>query len=273
MEIIGNRNQYLKSLKLEQYWDMKKSGAISIMEKVDVHASSGKGIGSDQEKEQERAIQKKLNKIKAKLRAGARLTGAEKAFLRKHAPKLYLEMLKLEREQAAYEERLKRCRTRDEVEQVKNERFQEVAAASKEQSTEETIAQYNRMQAAEKNVASEIRRKPWQSDLDRKKRKIDRQKEEREKRVREKKEQQKRIKEEYYKKKKDQEYYEEMVEEKEENLEIWLETEQMLERQMVEVVEEFTQEAAAPTTKAFAAYRAMASVGTDMEKEKYSRKA
>lgn len=182
-------------------------------------------------------------------------------------------MLKLEREQAAYEERLKRCRTRDEVEQVKNERFQEVTAASKEQSTEETIAQYNRMQAAEKNVASEIRRKPWQSDLDRKKRKIDRQKEEREKRVREKKEQQKRIKEEYYKKKKDQEYYEEMVEEKEENLEIWLETEQMLERQMVEVVEEFTQEAAAPTTKAFAAYRAMASVGTDMEKEKYSRKA
>ena len=79
MEIIGNRNQYLKSLKLEQYWDMKKSGAISIMEKVDVHASSVKGIGSDQEKEQERAIQKKLNKIKAKLRAGARLTGAERS--------------------------------------------------------------------------------------------------------------------------------------------------------------------------------------------------
>lgn len=64
-----------------------------------------------------------------------------------------------------------------------------------------------------------------------------------------------------------------MVEEQEENLEIWLETEQMLERQMIEVVEEFTQEAAAPTTKACAAYRAIASVDTDMEKEKYSRKA
>lgn len=237
------------------------------------NTSSLKKIGSDREKEEERVIQKKLSKIKAKLRAGARLTAAEKAFLRKHAPKLYLELLKIEREQAAYEERLRRCRTKDEVERVKNEKFQEVTKASKEQGMEEAIAQYNRMQAAEKNVASEICRKPWQSELDRKKRKIERQKEERKKRVQEKKEQQERIKKEYYKKKKDKEYHEEMVEEQEENLEIWLETEQMIERQMIEVVEEFTQEAAAPTTKAFAAYRAIASVDTDMEKEKYSRKA
>lgn len=273
MDIMRNRHQYLKSLKLEQYWDMKKSGTIGITEKVDVNGLAAKKISTDSSGDNERAIQKKLAKIKAKISAGARLTGAEKAFLRKHAPKLYLEYLKMERDQAAYKERLKRCRTRDDVERVKVEKLREIAAASKDQEVEETLGQLSRMYAAEKNVSSEIRRKPWQSEIDQKKAREARRKAERKKRVEEKKELEKRIREEIRRRERAQELHQEMEEEEEEDLEIWLEQERMLEQQIVEVVEEFPQEAEAPTTKAFAAYRAIAEAPTEAEKEKYSRKA
>lgn len=273
MDIMRNRQEYLKSLKLEQYWDMKKTGLMGITEKVDVNGSSVKGIQGQQEDEQDRAIQKKLSKIRAKMRAGARLTGAEQAFLRRHAPKLYLEYLKMEREQAAYEERLKRCRTQDEVERVKTEKAGEIARASKEQEPEEVMGLMVRAQRAEKNVASVVRRKPWQSELDKKRMKEIRRKEERKKRVEEKKEREERIREELRKQERDREYYEELREEEEEDLEVWLEREQMVERQMVEVVEEELLEAEAPTTRAFAAYRAIAAAPSETEKEKYSRKA
>lgn len=115
-------------------------------------------------------IQKKLQRIKNKLKAGARLTGEEKAFLREHAPDLYRKVIALERERAAYEEQLKAARTRDEAENIRMNRMTMAAAAGEKKDVEFEMIRMAQLQAAEAETKMIVLSKPWKHEQDRERR-------------------------------------------------------------------------------------------------------
>lgn len=142
MEYYSNAYQYMKQKKIQAYPEMESS--------------------------EETAVQEKLGKIRAKLQSGARLTGAEKEYLRKHDPQIYSKVMALEEEEDAYAERLKQSRTRDDAERAKTEKLAELAAGMKKEDAVYMLTRLNRMREVEKKLASVILRKPWQQELDRK---------------------------------------------------------------------------------------------------------
>lgn len=168
MELYSNMYQYLRQSKLKGYWGMKTSGEVSYTEKLDLNASFVKAMSAGMQSKEETAVQEKLGKIRAKLKAGARLTAAEKDFLRKHDPKLYQKVVALEQEQSAYEDRLKKCRTRDDAERIKTQKLAELASHGDKEDAEYLMIRLNQMKEAEKKTSSIVSRKPWQRDLDKK---------------------------------------------------------------------------------------------------------
>ncbi|MCI8268837.1 MAG: hypothetical protein HFG55_04095 [Lachnospiraceae bacterium] len=115
-------------------------------------------------------IQKKLQKIKNKLRSGARLTGEEKAFLQEHAPELYRKVIALERERAAYEEQLKAAKTRDEAENIRMNRMSMAVAAGEKKDAEFEMIRMAQLQAAEAETKMIVLSKPWKHEQDRERR-------------------------------------------------------------------------------------------------------
>lgn len=170
MFIIGNMNQHLRSMKMEQRWKLKKSGVISLTAKAGLNVSLTEVMSPKKTGLSKEEICKKLAKIRRKLASGARLTASEKEFLRQYAPELYRKAIALEEERAAYERRLKACKTREEAEQVKLEKMAEIAAAQDKEDAEFAMARLSQMEAAEKDLDTEIRKKPRKQDLDEKKR-------------------------------------------------------------------------------------------------------
>lgn len=57
--------------------------------------------------------------IDLKLRCGQKLTAEEKEYLQKHDPQAYQKVKSIEAEQKSYENELKKCKTKEEVERVK----------------------------------------------------------------------------------------------------------------------------------------------------------
>ena len=124
-------------------------------------------VSSDTPSKNRAAIRRKLARIRQKLMAGGRLTAEEKAFLRRYAPKLYEQAMAMERERAAYEERLKRCRTKEEAERVKNEKMMEMAEGEDED-RELQMMRMAQTKAAEDDAAPAVNRKPSQVEQEKK---------------------------------------------------------------------------------------------------------
>lgn len=168
MELYSNMYQYLRQSKLKGYWGMKTSGEVSWTEKLDLNASFARAVSPGMQSNEDAAVQEKLGKIRSKLKAGARLTTSEKEFLRKHDPQLYLKVVALEQEQSSYEDRLKKCRTRDDAERIKTMKMAELASNMNKEDAEYLMIRFGQMKEAEKKTASIVSRKPWQRDLDKK---------------------------------------------------------------------------------------------------------
>ena len=168
MEYYSNAYQYLKQKKMLSYLEMKTSGDLSWTDKIDPGVSPTQALSPGMKSSEEMAVQEKLGKIRAKLQSGARLTGAEKEYLKKHDPQLYSKVMALEEEEEAYAERLKQSRTRNDAERAKTEKLAELAANMKKEDAAYMLARLNRMREVEKKLASVILRKPWQQELDRK---------------------------------------------------------------------------------------------------------
>lgn len=162
--------------------DMKSVGGLDN--------SLFKTMSSKKTSKNQSAVRRKLERIKRKLRSGARLTAAEKEFLRRYAPGLYREAIAAEHQRAAYEARLKRCRTKEEAERVKTEKMMEMAAR-KDQDPETKMIHMAQTRAAEQAAAPSIRRKPSQVDLENKRRQVQR----RQQKVRKEKEKEKQTRE------------------------------------------------------------------------------
>lgn len=169
MEIYSNVYQYLKQNRMEGLLGLKKSGVYLWTDKLDANGPLGKVLSAGMLGSEDKAVKEKLAKIRAKLRSGARLTGEEKNFLQTHDPQLYRKITALEKEEAAYEERLKKCSTRDEAERAKTEKLGQIAADLKQEDPEFSMLRLTRMQDVEKKTAIAVSRKPWQRELNQKK--------------------------------------------------------------------------------------------------------
>lgn len=134
-----------------------------------MNTSFAKSVSPGLSGKEETSVKDKLSKIRAKLRSGARLSGEEKEVLRANDPGFYQKVMELEKEAAAYEERLKKSRTRDEAEQAKTEKLGQIAADLNKEAPEYSFLRLMRMQEAERKMASTISRKPWRREIDQKK--------------------------------------------------------------------------------------------------------
>lgn len=179
METIGSLNQYLKSVKLERRWEarqagrMGKGGKAPLATGIQLNRTGSmmfvKAVNSGKSGLSKSQIQKKLDMIKSKLKAGGKLTGEEMAFLRRYAPELYRKVAALEKERENYEERLKDADTRDEAEQIKAEKLAQTAASSDRKDPEFTLVRIAQFQAADADTRKIVLTKPWRRELNQEK--------------------------------------------------------------------------------------------------------
>ena len=117
--MIGSLNTYTQNMKMQMKWEKKKASGD--------YTSDGTMSIDDWLKKQTEGTEKTMDKesrqtmatIELKMNSGKRLTSAEMEFLRKNAPETYKKAKAIETERKAYEQRLKSCKTKEEVQRVK----------------------------------------------------------------------------------------------------------------------------------------------------------
>jgi len=113
---IGNISAYTKNLKLQTMWDMKKRSG-----NVTAHQDTGSNwIQEDLERQREN---EKLARITTKVLNGKKLTSEERDYLRAKNPQAYQQLLNSEQEQKAFEDALRRCKTKEDVQRLKTDRI------------------------------------------------------------------------------------------------------------------------------------------------------
>ena len=118
--MINSLDMYAKNLKMQMKWEQKKAtndyaadGTTSIADKLRKEAaeqlSALEGSSS----------QATMSGIQAKLMAGRKLTSAEMEYLKKNDPNTYQQAKYREMERKAFEQRLRSCKTKEEVQRLK----------------------------------------------------------------------------------------------------------------------------------------------------------
>lgn len=116
--MIGTINDYAKSWKLQTQWNLKQQQG-DLTAHGDTLSDWLNGPDTDTDSPYGQHGDSKLRKIHQKLEAGGTLTQREREYLQAKDPEAYQELVKLEKEQEAYERALKRCRTREDVQRLK----------------------------------------------------------------------------------------------------------------------------------------------------------
>lgn len=120
---IGSLGNYMKNFKLQTQWQMKKqSGDIlnnkkSLQEWVD-DTSAALSLLKNNEKDKN-SSNIDVEALYTKIQSGKKLTAAEKDYLRMHDPQMYEKVKSIERERKAYEDEIKRCKTKEDVQRAK----------------------------------------------------------------------------------------------------------------------------------------------------------
>ncbi len=129
LSTIGSVNQYAKGVALKTQWNLKKkSGDVTAHKKgLDDFLS----VSSSASRTEQDADNEKLQKITSKVNVGAKLTEKEMEYLKAKNPQLYEKLRQIEREQKAYEEALRRCKTKDEAQNLHMARVSEAMQAAK----------------------------------------------------------------------------------------------------------------------------------------------
>ncbi len=126
---IGQIGQHMKHVSLSAKWEKKqKTGDLTEKQSI-----LRKDFKAEHEKEREEMLplmkemaekkDHKMAKIEAKIKSGADLTYEEKEYLKKNAPDKYKAVQKSEQEEKAYAEALKRCKTKEDVQRLKQQKM------------------------------------------------------------------------------------------------------------------------------------------------------
>ena len=111
---IGN---YTKTLKLQTQWEIKKQSGDVTGHSKSLNDLLSATVASDAEKEHTDGD--KLSEIMQKVYSGKKLSGEELEYLQAKSPELYQKVRDMEQEQKSYENELKKCKTKEDVQRVK----------------------------------------------------------------------------------------------------------------------------------------------------------
>lgn len=116
MMIMGTLNSYLKGLSL-RYKAQERMRDPTM----------AKGNTSSLRELQKQDRNKQLNAITVKLKSGQKLSGQEMEYLRRYSPALYEKAVKIRQERDQYRESLRKSRTKEDAEQKKAQKLQELS--------------------------------------------------------------------------------------------------------------------------------------------------
>lgn len=122
MNIFGTANSYVQRMALT----FKAQQRIMNPSAIRQPAKSEPMRQAEQE-----AIAKRLTTITGKLKAGKKLSGQDLQFLSRHAPELFEKAVKIAKEREEYQKQLKKCRSKEEVQQLHARKTQMFATEAK----------------------------------------------------------------------------------------------------------------------------------------------
>lgn len=117
--MVTSLNTYTKNMEMKMKWQKKQSsndytadGSTTIKDSVQKQLE-------DIRESQKNGSSQMAAQIELKMTSGKRLTAAEMEYLKEHDPQTYQKAKAIEMEREAYEQELKNCKTKEEVERVK----------------------------------------------------------------------------------------------------------------------------------------------------------
>ncbi len=116
MQSIG---KYTKNMEMQMKWKRKKANSDFTADGSTKLSDSIARQAEEIRKSQADGSSKLSAQIRTKLATGKKLTQEEMDYLQKHDPQTYQKAKSIEEEQKSYEEELKRCRTKEDVQRVK----------------------------------------------------------------------------------------------------------------------------------------------------------
>ncbi|MCM1577187.1 MAG: hypothetical protein NC078_00110 [Ruminococcus sp.] len=119
---IGSVNSYLMNMNMETKWRTKRANgdySADGTKTVSQWAEEQKKKADENTKETGKKNDTTLNAINSKLSRGGRLTPAEKQYLRLKDAAAYSRVQRIEAAQRDFENRLRQCKTKDEVRRLK----------------------------------------------------------------------------------------------------------------------------------------------------------
>ncbi len=116
MQSIGN---YTKNMEMQMKWKQRKANNDFTADGSTTLRDSIARQAEEIRKSQADGSSKLSAQIRTKLAAGKKLTQEEMDYLQKNDPQTYQKAKAIEEEQKCYEEELKRCRTKEDVQRVK----------------------------------------------------------------------------------------------------------------------------------------------------------
>lgn len=127
--MISSLNAYAKNMKMQMKWEQRRANGdyshdnnLALVQKIKEDASGlvgGMGVNNIGEPTGGSSHQSIMSGIRAKLNAGKRLSSSELEYLKKNDPETYQHVKAMEAERKAYEQRLRRCKTKEEVQRLK----------------------------------------------------------------------------------------------------------------------------------------------------------
>ena len=119
---IQSLGKFTKNMEMQLKWQKKKQDndftADGSTKLIDPTARQAEEI----RKAQADGSAKLSSQIRTKLATGKKLTREEMEYLEKHDPQTYQKVKAIEAEQKSYEKKLKNCKTKEEVQQVRTDR-------------------------------------------------------------------------------------------------------------------------------------------------------
>ena len=140
---IGSLNQYAKNLARQTQWNLKKQSGDynghkkSLSDYVSFTKASNVLPGTEGKDD-------KLSAILTKAQMGKKLSPDEWEYIRVKNPTMYVKLKEAEKEQKAYEEALKRCKTKDEAQRLHISKLGDIMTAAKNGDSS-AIARLNRI--------------------------------------------------------------------------------------------------------------------------------
>ncbi len=114
MLMIGSLNAYTKNLKMQSQWELKqRNGDYSS------HKTLEDWLGGPETQEERAKGDDALRSIHQKLEAGGKLTPEERRYLQAKDPEAFAKLEAAEREQKAFEQKLRQCRTKEEAQRLR----------------------------------------------------------------------------------------------------------------------------------------------------------